>query len=111
MIKLKYDNGSKKVYRFRPNHDRRRIFGGFELHERRDKYEIWALSIIGEQRHKGYGTQMLTEFLQQFKADKPLYLYVNKTNEIALRLYKKIGFAIVGDYSPYAYAMQYMNCT
>lgn len=110
MIKLESSCGLDKKYQFRPNHDRRRIYGRFELWERRSKYEIWALSIIEEQRNRGYGTQMLTEFLEQFKADKPLFLYVHKTNEAAMKLYKKVGFEIVGDYSPYAYAMQYMNC-
>jgi ribosomal protein S18 acetylase RimI-like enzyme len=111
MIKLKYEVGNTKKYQFRPNHDRRRIFGGFELHELCDKYEIWALGIIGEQRNNGYGTQMLTEFLEQFKADKPLYLYVYKTNEIAIRLYENVGFKIIGDYFPGAYTMKYMNCS
>jgi ribosomal protein S18 acetylase RimI-like enzyme len=110
MIKLKYDCGYEKRYQFSPNHDRRRIYGGFVLYEQYDKYEIWALGIIGEQRNKGYGTQMLTEFLEQFNADKPLFLYVYKTNKIAIRLYEKVGFKIVGDYFPGAYAMQYMNC-
>lgn len=111
MIKLKYDNGDEKRYQFHPNHDKRRVYGWFELYELNSKYEIWALSIIGEQRNKGYGTQMLKEFLEQFKADKPLYLYVYKTNEIAIRLYKKVGFVIVGDYGNNAYTMQYMNCS
>lgn len=109
MIELKYDTGKRKTYQFRPN-DRCRIYGKFDLVELPDKYEIWSLGIFGDYRHKGYGTQMLTEFLQQFNNNKPLFLYVNKSNEIAIKLYKKVGFAIVGDYSPSAYSMRYMNC-
>lgn len=109
MIEVAYDVGCRKSYQFKPNNSCR-VYGKFELIEKPDKYEIWALGIFGGYRNKGYGTQMLTEFLQQFKADKPLFLYVYKTNEIALRLYKNVGFAIVGDYSSSAYAMQYMNC-
>lgn len=111
MLKLQYECKTESRYQFRPNHDKRRIYGGFLLRNHNDRYEIWALSIVGEQRNKGYGTQMLTEFLQQFKADKPLYLYVYKTNEIAIRLYEKVGFVIVGDYTPTAYSMKYMNCS
>ena len=110
MIKV-YDCGYKKQYKFRPNHDKRKNYGSFELYEYGNAYAIWSLSIIEEQRGKGYGAQMLTEFLEKFNANKPLFLYVNKANEIAIRLYKKVGFAIVGDYSSYAYTMKYMNCT
>ncbi len=110
MIELQYDLGYEKTYQFRPN-NRCRIYGKFDLIERKDKYEIWSLGIFGDYRNKGYGTQMLTEFLQQFNSSKPLFLYVYKTNEIAIKLYKKVGFAIVGDYGPNAYAMQYMNCS
>lgn len=112
MIKLKYQNDHEQYYQFRPNHDRRKIFGKFELYTYKDRYEIWALGIIGDQRGKGYGTQMLKEFLQQFNHDKPLFLYVQKTNEIALRLYQKAGFVITREsYGGTAYQMQYMNCS
>ena len=110
MIKLIGGTGHVRGYQFRPNHDRRKIFGRFDLRSYADRYEIWSLSIIGEQRNKGYGKQMLTEFLQQFKADKPLFLYVFKTNEIAIRLYQKVGFTIVDDdrYNG-IYKMQYVT--
>ena len=109
MIKLRNNYPNKKIYNFRPNHDRRRNFGEFQVWDRYDRNEIWSLKIIEPERGKGYGTQMLSEFLQQWKSDKPLYLYVNKANEIAIRLYEKVGFIIVGDYSRGAYAMQYMG--
>lgn len=85
--------------------------GRFRLHILDDRYEIWSLGIVGEHRRKGYATQMLMEFIQQFKNDKPLVLYVYKTNDIAIRLYKKVGFAIV-DKCPFeknAYKMQYVQ--
>ena len=99
-----------KHYQFRPNHDRRKVFGSFELKSLKESYEIWSFGIIGEQRNKGYGTQMLTEFLQKFKADKPLYLYVFKSNEVAIKLYQKVGFIIVDDdrYNG-IYKMQYIQ--
>lgn len=81
--------------------------GKFELYEWEDKFVIWSLQIKERYQNKGYGTQMLTEFLSQFTSDKPLYLYVNKANEIAIHLYEKVGFEIVGDFSSYAYTMQY----
>ena len=85
--------------------------GKFDLHTCDDRYEIWSLGIIGEHRRKGYATQMLTEFIQQFQHDKPLVLYVYKTNEAAINLYKKVGFEIVGEWShqPNAYIMQYVQ--
>ena len=81
----------------------------FDLVERDDKFEIWSLGVVERYRRKGYATQMLMEFLSQFKSGKPLSLYVVKTNEIAIRLYEKVGFSIVGDYKygSYAYEMQF----
>jgi ribosomal protein S18 acetylase RimI-like enzyme len=111
MIKIEWDGGYKKVYQFSPNHDSHKVCGQFALIEFDEQYEIWALGIFGEYRNKGYGTQMLTEFLLQFQSNKPLLLYVYKTNEIAIKLYKKVGFAIVGERSPSIYTMQYMNCS
>ena len=109
MVKQFKQYSYKTTYRFHPTHDHRKVFGRFEVFKRNDKYEIWNLHIKDDEQHKGYGTQMLKEFLYLFNADKPLFLYVRKQNEIAIRLYKKVGFAIVGDYDKTAYAMQYMN--
>lgn len=81
--------------------------GRFDLYDRGDRLEIWSLEIGKRFRNKGHGTQMLTEFLSQFNSDKPLFLYVNKTNEIAIKLYEKVGFTIVGDFSTNAYTMKY----
>ena len=87
------------------------VVGRFILRILDNRYEIWSLGIMGEYRRKGCATQMLREFLQQFKNDKPLVLYVYKTNEIAIRLYEKVGFAIVGkcDFESEAYKMQYIQ--
>lgn len=79
----------------------------FDLVEYDDKFEIWALGVVERYRRKGYATQMLKEFLSQFKSDKPLALYVVKTNEPAIRLYEKVGFSIVGDYKSFAYEMRF----
>jgi ribosomal protein S18 acetylase RimI-like enzyme len=112
MIELQYNHGCRNTYQFRPN-NRCRIYGKFDLIERQDKYEIWSLGIFGDYRNKGYGTQMLTEFLQQFNNDKPLFLYVWKTNEIAIRLYQKVGFNIVANNNKGdgIYTMIYMSRT
>ena len=109
MIELAYDIGYRKSYNFKPNASCS-IYGKFELIEKQDRYEIWALGIFGAYRGRGYGTQMLTEFLRQFDNSKPLFLYVLKTNEVALRLYKNAGFDIVGNTSGDIFMMQYMNC-
>lgn len=112
MIKLKCQYECWKHYQFRPNHDRRRIFGSFSMRSLESRYEIWSLKIIDKYQGNGYGTQMLIEFLQQFNHDKPLFLYVWKTNEIAIRLYKKVGFVITRDsHNGAAYEMQYMPCS
>lgn len=90
-----------------------RYVGIFELYRKQDRYEIWSLSIKYEYRNKGYATQMLTEFLSTFKSKKSLVLYVAKGNEVAIHLYKKVGFVITGEeefgdfFKVLAYKMQY----
>jgi ribosomal protein S18 acetylase RimI-like enzyme len=66
---------------------------------------IWNLFIVPEHRNKGYATAMLKEFIEQYQSDKPLMLYVKHENTIAIHLYEKLGFAIVGNYNRYAYKM------
>jgi len=100
---------ARPTYLFKPTEEFRNYIGRFDLFEQSDRYEIWSLSIMGKYRNKGYGKQMLRDFLEQFKSDKPLFLYVYKTNEIAIRLYESVGFTIVGDFSNDAYKMQYMG--
>lgn len=83
--------------------------GEFEVVERDNKFEIWCLKIYEPYRCKGYATRMLKEFIAQFKSDKPLSLYVLKGNKIAIHLYEKVGFVIIGQcsFEPDAYEMQY----
>ena len=95
---------------FKQTESETEYIGQFSLHEKEDKFEIWCFGIMGMYRRKGYATQMLTEFLAQFKHDKPLVLYVYKTHEVAIRLYKKVGFQIVNEcpFEPAAYEMKYI---
>lgn len=88
-----YDNGCV-IYRYKARSANKTYAGSFQLKDRGDRYEIWCLSIFGRYRNKGHGTKMLNEFLAEFKHDKPVILYVHKENEIAIRLYKKVGFEI-----------------
>lgn len=100
---------NKQRFGYKRNSLGKKYLGNFTLVEKKDKFEIWALGIQEEYRRKGYATQMLKEFLSQFKSDKPLSLYVHKTNEVAIHLYEKVGFAIIGDYryGSYAYEMRF----
>ena len=107
-----YDiEGRIKSFGYKRNPKLKNYQGEFDLIDKGDKLEIWSLYIRERYRNKGYGTQMLTEFLSQFTSDKPLVLYVYKTNEIAIKLYEKVGFKIIGEckFAPYAYEMQYFN--
>lgn len=103
------DCGSAKLFGYKRNPKGKIYTGQFTLREKEDKFEIWDLSVLLRYRNKGYGTQMLTEFISQFNFEKPLFLYVRKVNEIAIRLYEKVGFKIVGEcsFASYAYTMQF----
>lgn len=70
--------------------------------------EIWNVRIFDEFRRKGYATLMLSRIIKKYKRDVlPLVLYVAKDNDIAMHLYKKLGFEIIGEYGSNAWAMQY----
>lgn len=101
------DYGRVKLFGYKHSPQSKIYEGRFELVDRGDQLEIWALGVMQEHQRKGYATQMLMEFLSQFPINKPLFLYVYKSNEIAIRLYEKVGFTIVGDYGNIAYTMQY----
>ncbi len=107
MLIQNYQGYGRYCYRISPKS--KRNIGYFELWSYPNKNEIWSLRIIESQHNKGYGTRMLQEFLNDYKENKPLYLYVYKDNEIAIKLYEKVGFVIVGEYSKYAWTMQYMG--
>lgn len=81
----------------------------FKLCENNDNFTIWCLSTKPRYRNKGNAERMLREFIEQFNFSKPLILYVEKTNEIAIHLYEKVGFKITGEYpyGDYAYEMKY----
>ena len=100
-------HAQKVLFKRKP--DETTSIGSFGLRTCDDRYEIWSLGIVGEYRRKGYATQMLTEFIQQFQHDKPIVLYVYKINKVAIHLYEKVGFVIVGDcyFDQSAYKMQY----
>jgi ribosomal protein S18 acetylase RimI-like enzyme len=111
MIECVQDGKYAQNVFFKRKPDESTNIGQFRFKTYNHCYEIWSLSIMSEHRRKGYATQMLREFLQQFKNDKPLFLYVYKSNKIAIRLYEKVGFIIAGicDFEHDAYKMQYVQ--
>ena len=101
------EKGNVKYFDYKRNSRGKRQLGGFVLVEKEDKFEIWNLGIGEQYQRKGYATRMLKEFIAQFKANKPLVLYVYKSNKIAIHLYEKVGFEIIGkcNFEPGAYEM------
>ena len=100
------------IYRYKAKPTSKIYAGSFQLKDCGDHYEIWCLGIYGKYQNKGHGTKMLNEFLAQFEHDKPLILYVKKTNKIAIRLYEKVGLAICKKWRYFsdAWTMEYIVC-
>ncbi len=76
--------------------DRQKI-GNFQFHE---DNSLWSLKIDENQRGKGYGFIFLNEFLKYIKKNteiKEIKLNVYKDNKVAINLYKKLGFEIIGE--------------
>ena len=111
MTECFYDNHHIQTFGYKRNKRGVYYLGRFDLKETKDKFEIWALGVPAKYRRKGYATRMLREFIAQFKFEKPLVLYVLKGNKIAIHLYEKVGFAIVGEcnFNKGAYEMQYQQ--
>ena len=103
--------GNVQYFQYKHNASDKHYLGRFDLVEKDDKFEIWALGVQSQYRRKGYATQMLLEFISQFNFNKPLSLYVLKGNKIAIRLYEKVGFVIIGDYerNKGAYEMRFQS--
>lgn len=101
-----YLYGDKKVFYHTDTSED--YIGCFELSNSIDHFTIWNLMIRERHRCKGNAERMLREFIEQFNFSKPLVLYVLKANKIAIHLYEKVGFKIIGDYGVEAYEMLYV---
>lgn len=108
MVECLRDNSYGKYFGYKHTPESE-LIGRFDVREKDKKFEIWNLTISKSFQNQGHGTQMLKEFLAEFKFDKPLVLYVLRNNAIAIHLYEKMGFVIVGDYGDHAYEMKYMG--
>lgn len=63
-----------------------------------DVWALWNFRIFDEFQRKGYATLMLKRIINKYKNQtEPLVLFVHKENEIAIRLYEKLGFKIIED--------------
>ena len=72
-------------------------------------YVLWSVKIFEEFQNMGYGNLMLKRVLNRNQnTDIPIFLYVYKSNTIALHLYEKLGFKIVKDCED-AWMMQQKN--
>lgn len=105
MIRL---NGSDGYFILKDTETQRHL-GKCEVDLYDDKIEIWGVRVYEEFQRKGYATIMLKRIIKKYKNDKiPLLLYVHKENIIAIHLYEKLGFEIVGKYLiGDAWTMQY----
>ncbi len=58
------------------------------------------VSVKEEFRNKGVATFILENIFKMYEA--PIQLYVNENNKVAIKLYEKFGFKIIGEYEDYA---------
>ena len=73
--------------------------GSFDLFESKSNkslpLELWSFKIHENADHgKGYGQMMLREVMEITK-NRNVKLYVYRCNEVAIHIYKKVGFEIV----------------
>jgi ribosomal protein S18 acetylase RimI-like enzyme len=76
----------------------RKVIGQFEFFS--EDNSLWSVRIDDNFRGKGYGFIFLNEFLKYIKKNteiKEIKLNVYKDNKVAINLYKKLGFEIIGE--------------
>jgi GNAT superfamily N-acetyltransferase len=71
--------------------------GGLVVVKLDNAYRLADIVLLPEYRGNGYGAALIGDLLEQAKqANKPVQLFVERFNP-AIRLYQRMGFAIVGD--------------
>ena len=77
---------------------------GFELaNQGHNTYFLYAVETIKEHRNKGLMTKLLTKILSDHKTYQ---LDVEKDNEVAIAVYKKVGFKIAEESWSNAWRME-----
>lgn len=88
------------------------VIGQFSLvdQDNCNSLRIVSFCILKGHRGKGYGQQMLREALEEAKricGNRSITLNVQDSNSVALHIYQKHGFKIMGSHAPGVYAMMY----
>lgn len=61
----------------------------------KESYVIHDVFVLEDRRGKGYGKKIMEEILGLLRPkNKPVYLYVDPSNKVAINLYEKIGFRL-----------------
>jgi len=80
------------------------LAGYVHFHPDGERMELDDLYILPEYRGQGIGTAVVEKCCEE--TVKPVYLYVFRRNEGAVRLYKRLGFEIVQEVGSSRYIMQ-----
>ena len=76
------------------------LVGHFNTFEWWDGINLEDLEVLPEYRGRGYSYRLLDFATKKLNVE---YLAVEKNNEVALHVYKKYGFTIVGEDAKYWY--------
>lgn len=80
------------------------LAGYVHFHPDGERMELDDLYILPKYRGRGIGTAVVEKCCAE--TEKPVYLYVFRRNEGALRLYQRLGFEIVQEVGSSRYIMQ-----
>lgn len=80
------------------------LAGYVHFHPDGERMELDDLYILPEYRGQGIGTAVVEKCCAE--TEKPVYLYVFRRNEGAVRLYQRLGFEIVQEVGSSRYIMQ-----
>jgi ribosomal protein S18 acetylase RimI-like enzyme len=73
--------------------------GVYTIYNIKNDIILYNFGIQNEYRNMGYGKYMIKHIINEYK-NKDIYLFVNRSNDIAMKLYKSNGFKFSKRYVP-----------
>ena len=70
-----------------------KLVASMDIRKYEEEYSLRGVEVLESERGKGYGKELISKALEHLKPkNKLIKLYVDPSNNVAISLYKKMGF-------------------